>query len=254
MKKDAQYHSASLKYWNREASFKQGKNRITKGLSRSRSDAYSRAKWALGKGRQQQANLFKARSKFNLSRYGEGRGISRARGFRGGKGMSEKFEALLDKQRQIESSLDTTFGRNMDATYQKIQRNYLSQMAANRQRLGVKPEYGMPIMMPPKDKAGQSWANLQLALSIAGMAAGAAAGGAGAGGSDIRLKENIDQVGVSKSGHKIFEWNYISAPNTRYRGVIAQEVMKIDPMAVTIQEDNMLGVFYDKIDVNMEVV
>ena len=51
MKKDTQYHSASLKYWNREASVKQRQGALTKGLSRSRSDAYSKALWTLGKGR-----------------------------------------------------------------------------------------------------------------------------------------------------------------------------------------------------------
>ena len=144
--------------------------------------------------------------------------------------------------------MNNTFGRNMDIAFQGIQRNYQSNLAKNREALGVRPSYGAPVFMPPKDKAGQNWAKIQMALQIAGMGAGIA------GGSDIRLKENIDQVGVSPSGHKIYEWNYISAPNTRYRGVIAQEVMKIDPMAVTIQEDNMLGVFYDKIDVDMEAL
>ena len=86
--------------------------------------------------------------------------------------MAQKYEALLAKQSQIESSIDNTFGRNMDVMHQSITRNYQNQMAKNRQALGVRPEYGMPVMMPPKDKAGQNWANLQLALSIAGMGAG----------------------------------------------------------------------------------
>jgi len=35
---------------------------------------------------------------------------------------------------------------------------------------------------------------------------------------------------------------------------MAQEVAKIDPMAVGIRQDGYLGVNYGKIDVNMEVV
>ncbi len=172
-KKDTAYASASLKYWNREASHKMGRNRITKGLSRSKSDAYSRALWALGKGRVQQQELYKAKQQFvTRDTAGEKFGTSRARGFRGGQGMAKKYEDLLAKQSQIESSIDNTFGRNMDVMNQKITRNYQNQMAKNRQALGVRPEYGMPVMMPPKDKAGQNWANLQLALSIAGMGAG----------------------------------------------------------------------------------
>ena len=99
--------------------------------------------------------------------------------------------------------------------------------------------------MPPRDTAGQMMANIQMGLQIASI---------GVGLSDIKLKENIEQVGVSPSGYKIYEWNYKSAPNSRYRGVIAQDVVKINPMAVTIQGDNMLGVYYNKIDVTMEKV
>ena len=59
-KKDASYHSASLKYWNREAAAKQRIGGLTTGLSRTKSDAYSRAIWALGKGRLQQQKIYRA--------------------------------------------------------------------------------------------------------------------------------------------------------------------------------------------------
>ena len=72
-------------------------------------------------------------------------------------------------------------------------------------------------------------------------------------GSDVRLKEDIEQVGVSPDGHKIYEFNYIGKP-TRYRGAMAQDVVKIDPMAVAIRPDGYLGVHYNKIDVDMEVI
>ena len=72
-------------------------------------------------------------------------------------------------------------------------------------------------------------------------------------GSDIRMKEDIEQVGVSPDGHKIYEFNYIGKP-TRYRGAMAQEVVKIDPMAETVRPDGYLGVYYGKIDVDMEVI
>ena len=72
--------------------------------------------------------------------------------------------------------------------------------------------------------------------------------------SDIRLKENIVKVGKSPVDFNIYEWNYKSAPNSRYRGVMAQEVLKVIPEAVTIMKDGFLGVYYDLIDVDMEVV
>jgi hypothetical protein len=56
--------------------------------------------------------------------------------------------------------------------------------------------------------------------------------------SDERLKENIKPIGTSENGHKIYNWDWndkakelgISDPTT---GVIAQEVMKYMPEAVT---------------------
>ena len=70
--------------------------------------------------------------------------------------------------------------------------------------------------------------------------------------SDIRLKENIIKVGRSLSGFNIYEWNYIGG-FSRYRGVMAQEVMKVVPEAVTIMRNGFLGVHYDMIDVDMEL-
>ena len=72
--------------------------------------------------------------------------------------------------------------------------------------------------------------------------------------SDSRLKENIVRVGNSPSGLNIYEWNYKSAPNTRYRGVMAQEVLETNPNAVYLFEDGYLGVHYGHLDVNMEMV
>ena len=134
----------------------------------------------------------------------------------------------------------------MDIVNQSIQRDYLSRMAKNRAALGVRPEYGAPVMMPPRGDT--TMANIGMALQFAGTAASFAAL------SDIRSKENIDQVGVSPEGHKIYEWNYKTNKNTRYRGVIAQDVAKINPMAVDVLPNGYLGVYYDQVDVPLEVL
>ncbi len=248
-KKDTQYASESLKYWNRETSYTRGKHRIGTGLSRAQSDVYSRAMATLGTARKYEEGY--AKERFGVQRHSDETGVSYS-----SRRNLGKYQQILAKQAQIESSINNTFGQNWDTLQQGIIRQNRKYQAENREALGVRPEYGMPVMMPPKDKAGQNWANLQMMLSIAGAGMSAASLGAGSPGkgSDIRLKENIEQIGVSPTGHKIYEWTYKSAPNTRYRGVIAQEVMKIDPMAVTIQEDNMFGVLYNKIDVDMELV
>ena len=79
-------------------------------------------------------------------------------------------------------------------------------------------------------------------------------GGFNAASSDVRLKENIIKVGNSPSGINIYEWNYKSAPDTRYRGVMAHEILEKHPEAVALQPDGYMSVYYGKIDVKMEMV
>ena len=76
--------------------------------------------------------------------------------------------------------------------------------------------------------------------------------GAGAMRSDIRFKENVSEVGLSKSGFKIYEFNYKN-DDTRYRGAMAQDVITKLPEAIETH-DGYLYVDYDMIDINMEVI
>ena len=55
---------------------------------------------------------------------------------------------------------------------QGIGRDYRNRMARNREALGVRPEYGAPVFMPPKDRAGQFMNNLSLGLQIASLGMG----------------------------------------------------------------------------------
>tara|TARA_B100000287_G_scaffold153060_1_gene144650 strand:+ start:4516 stop:5253 length:738 start_codon:yes stop_codon:yes gene_type:complete len=236
-KKDSKYHSDSLKYWNREAGVKRRSQSLTRALSRTKSDAHSKALWTLGKGRLAQEGIYKQKAK--ISRYSDKTGVARSNRYN-----VAKYKAILDKQKQIESTINNTFGRNMDIANQMISRNHQMHVAKNRASLGARPEYGAPVMMPPRDTQGQFFNSLSMGLGIASGVMGL---------SDIRAKENIEEVGKSPQGYKIFEWNYKSIPNKRYRGVIAQDVVKINPMAVDIR-DNYLVVDYSKVDVDMEVV
>ena len=94
--------------------------------------------------------------------------------------------------------------------------------------------------MPPRDTFSSF---LNFGLSVAGIIAS----------SDVKVKENIKYVGSSPQGHNIWEFNYVGYKQ-RYRGAMAQEVAKINPMAVGIAEDSAgkyLTVDYSKIDVDM---
>lgn len=67
--------------------------------------------------------------------------------------------------------------------------------------------------------------------------------------SDRNAKENIKFVG-KQNGHNIYEFNYIGLPDKRFIGVMAQEVMKTYPEAVS-ESNGLLRVNYDKIGVTM---
>lgn len=71
--------------------------------------------------------------------------------------------------------------------------------------------------------------------------------------SDIRLKENIELVGV-KNGHLLYEFNYKSNPDKKYRGVMAHEVQETHPEAVGDIGAGYLGVDYEMLGVEMEVI
>ena len=219
--KIAKHGSESIKYWNRETTYKRGRESIAMGLSRGRSDAYAKALDIAHRGRK---NVEAATAGFATKRYvDEGGGARRA-------GMNT-LKALLAQTAEVEKATDDAFGRNMDVTHQALLREYSQRQQKNTSRLGSRPEWGAPVMMPPKDKAGQFLATLQTGLSIAGsvMSLGttsiATAGGGSwslfggkvapaatsvgpvksAGGgflsgikswfSDVRLKENISKVG-----------------------------------------------------------
>jgi hypothetical protein len=110
--------------------------------------------------------------------------------------------------------------------------------------------------------AGNPWAR-----ALSGAASGAAVGSAGGGWgsligagvgavggylSDRRLKKNVIEVGVSPNGHKIYEFNLRGYVN-RFRGVMAQDLLKTLPSAVT-KIGEFLMVDYDQVDVPLEAI
>ncbi|EJF87323.1 MULTISPECIES: tail fiber domain-containing protein [Bartonella] len=74
-----------------------------------------------------------------------------------------------------------------------------------------------------------------------------------AGLSDIRAKENIREVG-QRNGYTLYEYNYKGYPE-RYRGVMAQDVLKTNPKAVFLHKTTgFLHVDYSKLGFEMERV
>ena len=68
--------------------------------------------------------------------------------------------------------------------------------------------------------------------------------------SDIRLKTDIEKVGVSANGLPVYTFRYIGG-DAVYRGVMAQDVLKVLPEAVSIMPNGYLAVRYDMLGLEM---
>ena len=158
LEKDAKYKSESLKYFNREAQAVKNQNYAVIGLSRSLADDYQQARYAQGqafRALEQGYSDFFSNKEFARSTEG---GRSRTAGRR-------NLVKLLQARGRLEAGIENEFGANMARKLTARQRQYLAVQAKNRETLGVRPEYGAPVLMPPSDR-------LSGALSIASQVAG----------------------------------------------------------------------------------
>ena len=240
--KNAVFAQQGLKFFNKETSLKRTQTLNTIGYGRDLSDAYVQALYKQGKGR---VAVRDAASKFYRDKaYG--------RSLQGGRARSSGRNAYLNYLNtvsKVDSVMKATFGRNMAYAQEGARRKYLNKNARAREALGIPAAYGAPVMQSGTDYFSGF---LNLASQVVGIGSGIAAWSHYS--SDIRLKENVKQVGTSPQGYKVYEFNYKDDfTNTRYRGAMAQDVVKKNPMAVGIR-DNYLTVDYSQIDIDMEVV
>ena len=236
LEKDAIFAQEGLKFFNKETTLKRTQNLNVVGFSRDISDAYATAISQIGKGRAQIEDATKA---YLASKVADEGGRSRRFGLR-------RYQALLQKRSEVDSVISNILGRNMAYMQEGAKRKFQVAQAQGREALGIPAAYGAPVMMPPSDRLGGALSLAQTGLSIASSMNNLGWL------SDIKVKENIEEVGISPDGYKIYEFNYIGFKD-RWRGAMAQDVAKINPMAVGIR-DNYLTVDYSKIDVDMELV
>ena len=229
------YKSNSVKFWNRETDYK-NKKQFIQGIGESRqlSDIRQAVEQKRSAGLSAKEKLAR---QYSATQYVNEGGGARSAG-------RNKYLELLNAESKIDAGISRLAGRGQGMLLEKQRRTRQSMLAKAEKGVGVRPEFGMAVQMPGRDTGAMFMGALSTGLSIASLFVP---------GSDVRLKEDIEQVGVSPDGHKIYEFNYIGKP-TRYRGAMAQDVVKIDPMAVAIRSDGYLGVYYGKIDVNMEVI
>ena len=90
---------------------------------------------------------------------------------------------------------------------------------------------------------------------IGGALGGAASIYTAFGGSDRRIKENIERVGVDEATElNLYEFNYKGDTSRRFRGVMADEVLITHPEAVYDTDLGFMAVKYDLLGIELEEV
>ena len=166
--KDARYASEGLKFFNRETTLERTQNQNVVGLSRDQSDAYAQAIATLGKGRKRVEDA--TRAYFSTKGVDEG-GRSRRFG-------KLKYQALLQKNSEVEATIQNVLGRNQAYAQQASVRKFQAGQARAREALGIRPEYGAPVLMPPTNRLGGA---LSIASSVIGIGTGLQSFSAGGG-------------------------------------------------------------------------
>ena len=159
MEKDANYRSASLKFWNRETTGQRSLNTATIGFSRALSNDLQRALYVQGQARQQYESAF---AKF----YAQGGDM---RGKEGGRSRTAGKKGLLALTRvrgALNNAVRNEYGPNMARRYQARLKMFQSQKAKAINSIGVRPEYGAPVLMPPSNRLGGA---LQIATQVASL-------------------------------------------------------------------------------------
>ena len=160
MEKDAKYRSESLKFWNRETSAVRGMQRAATGYRRAISNDYQRALYMQGQARKAyQAGFIKyQQTKGSVDEGGTDRRAKR-------KGLV----ALTRARGQLDNAVQKEFGVQMQRRYRARLLKMQNFQAQTRQSLGIRPEYGAPVLMPPSDRLSGA---LSIASTIVGIVSG----------------------------------------------------------------------------------
>ena len=160
MEKDAKYRSESLKFWNRETSAVRGMQRAATGYSRAISNDYQRALYVQGQARKAyQAGFIKyQQTKGSVNEGGRDRRASK-------KGLV----ALTRARGQLDNAVQREFGVQMQRRYRARLLKMQNFQAQTRESLGIRPEYGAPVLMPPSDRLSGA---LSIASTVVGIASG----------------------------------------------------------------------------------
>ena len=208
--KDAKYRSESLKFWNRETSAVRGMQRAATGYSRAISNDYQRALYVQGQARKAyQAGFIK---------YQQTKG-SVDEGGRDRRARKKGLVALTRARGQLDNAVQKEFGVQMQRRYRARLLKMQSVQAQTRQSLGIRPEYGAPVMMPPSDRLSGA---LNIASQVIGIVSGIQGLGLGSAGASSGLtSSSLSSIGAGAGG--------VGAINSTLPVTVGGGVLGLDP-------------------------
>ncbi len=160
-KRDYRFRAEENKWRGKEASWKMGQNRNVIGLTRDRSDIYTKKLDIIGKGRQLD---LEAQKEYYVAdstvRAAEGN-VSKTAG-------RNDYLKLLAKTANIENKIDNVLGPESATAMQGIDRKYLNQVAKNREKLGLPGTYGPAVF----ERQQSPWERIQPVLQAVSFATG----------------------------------------------------------------------------------
>tara|TARA_Y100000004_G_scaffold158821_1_gene185331 strand:+ start:3932 stop:4648 length:717 start_codon:yes stop_codon:yes gene_type:complete len=210
MEKDAKYRSESLKYWNRETSAIRGMQRAATGYSRAISNDYQRALYVQGQARKAyQAGFIK---------YQQTKG-SVDEGGRDRRARKKGLVALTRARGQLDNAVQNEFGVQMQRRYRARTLQFQNFQAKKREALGIRPEYGAPVLMPPSDRLSGA---LSIASQVIGIVSGIQGLGLGSAGAGAGISSgSLSAVGAGAGG--------VGAINSVLPHTIGGGIMGLDP-------------------------
>ncbi len=162
LQKDAKYRSESLKFFNREAQAVRKKGENTRGYSIEISNDLERARYVQGQALKAYEKGFISYQTNKATAQAKQAGRSRTAG-------RASMLGLLRSQGTLENSVRNEFGINMQRRYRARLAKLQNEQAKAINTLGVPPEYGAPVLMPPSDRLSGA---LQIASQVASIASG----------------------------------------------------------------------------------
>ena len=149
-KKDYAFTGEELKFRGKEASWKIFHNKNVIGLTRDRSDVYTKKLDIIGKGRQldleAQKQYYVADSTVKAAEGGTSTTAGR-----------NDYLKLLANTRRIENKIDNVLGPESASATQGIDRKYQNKVAMNRQKLGLPGQYGPAVF----ERQQSPWERIQ---------------------------------------------------------------------------------------------